>query len=314
MKHLALGTILFTVALAACAPESTESSGEALAAEIAGPTAEPESVTMCPRGPTTRGLDVSYHQGFIDWPVVARAGVVFAFARVSDGAGFLDPRFGENWSGMKAAGVMRGSYQFFRPTQDPRAQAAVLIREITARGGLGPGDLPPALDIEVTDGVDGDTLKSRALVWLRTVESALGRTPVIYTSPGFWEDLGADHAFDRYSLWVAHWDARCPRVPDAWERWRFWQDASRGSVPGITGAVDTDWFHGTRADLEVFAHGRAHPQRALPAPKALPAPRALPAPKAAPAPRAKAPVPAARRPRSAPRALTIGDVLRILNL
>src|SRR4029079_15276414 len=40
----------------------------------------------CPAGPTTPGIDVSYHQDAIDWPRVRRAGIHFAFIRVSDGA------------------------------------------------------------------------------------------------------------------------------------------------------------------------------------------------------------------------------------
>ncbi|MFT3772897.1 MAG: GH25 family lysozyme [Minicystis sp.] len=325
MKYFALGAVILASTLAACAPESgtdgeaslvgapetevaaegrpldlrPEEPGEAL-----GPGAEPEAVTQCPRGPTTRGLDVSYHQGRIEWPSVRRAGVVFAFARVADGAGFVDPRFGENWAGMKAAGVMRGSYQFFRPAQDPAAQAAVLVREITARGGIQAGDLPPALDLEVTDGVDTETLRGRALVWLRHVESALGRTPIVYTSPSFWEDLGEDARFARYTLWIAHWEARCPALPGDWERWRFWQDTSDSAVPGIEGAVDTDWFNGSRADLEAFAGGRPRAQRDPAAPRAKPS---------AP-PRTKPQAPQARRRRSAPQAVSLAEFLRVLSL
>ncbi len=196
---------------------------------------------------------------------------------------------------MKAAGVMRGTYHLFRPTQDPRAQAAVLVREITARGGLQPGDLPPALDIEVTDGVDADTPGAA-----RHLASPRRRGVAAHTDPPhlarLWEDLGEDHAFDRYSLWVAHWDTRCPRVPGAWERWRFWQDASSGAVPGVEGPVDTDWFHGTRADLEA-------------SPAAARAWHVAPA-----APRAKALAPTPRRRRSAPRTIALGDFLRVLSL
>src|SRR5262249_48629238 len=149
-------------------------------------------------------------QGRIDWAAVRAHGVAFAFARVADGAGFVDPAFADNWTGMKAAGVIRGSYQFFRPGEDPLAQAAVFVREIEARGGLHPGALPPALDVEVTDGVAAETLRLRAQAWLIQVEAVLGRRPIVYTSPGFWADLDAGPAFGRYPLWLAHWDTGCP--------------------------------------------------------------------------------------------------------
>src|SRR6185437_1931819 len=89
----------------------------------------------------------------IDWAAARAGGVAFAFARVADGVDVVDPAFGESWPGMKAAGVIRGAYQFFRPGEDPLAQAAVFLREIEARGGLHQGDLPPALDLEVADGM-----------------------------------------------------------------------------------------------------------------------------------------------------------------
>src|SRR5690349_21788811 len=60
---------------------------------------------VCPAGETTFGIDVSYYQGSIDWNAAKADGVQFAIIRVSDGTGFLDPRFDENWANAKAAGV-----------------------------------------------------------------------------------------------------------------------------------------------------------------------------------------------------------------
>src|SRR6185503_3386128 len=78
---------------------------------------------ICPAGETLKGIDVSYYQGTIDWPKVAASGMSFAVARVSYGSGFVDPKFEKNWAGIKAAGLVRGTYQFFVPDQDPVAQA-----------------------------------------------------------------------------------------------------------------------------------------------------------------------------------------------
>ena len=250
-----------------------------------------------------RGVDVSYYQGRIDWPAARAHGVAFAFARVADGRDVVDPAFADNWAGMKAAGVVRGAYQFFRPAQDPLAPAAAFLREVEARGGLHPGDLPPALDLEVADGVPPALLRARARAWLGRVEAALGRTPIVYTSPGFWADLGADPAFGRYTLWLAHWETPCPVLPGAWSRVRFWQDATDRTVPGIAEPVDTDWFDGTRADLERFAAGQEAPRAVTPGP--------------APGPTrpAKAPARQARsqgRKRRAPGRIDLGRLLRVL--
>jgi lysozyme len=292
MKHLApIALLLATVA--GCAPAPAPPSPR-LAAE------EEALRQQCPGREKVRGIDVSYYQGRVDWPAVRAHGVAFAFARVADGAGFVDPAFGENWAGMKAAGVIRGSYQFFRPAEDPIAQAAVLVREIQARGGLQPGDLPPALDIEVSDGVAAATLRGRAQAWLTQVEAGLGRTPMVYTSPGFWEELEAGGAFGRYTLWLAHWDTACPSVPGAWDRWRFWQDGTDRTVPGVAEPVDSDWFDGTRAELLAFA--------------GAPEPRRGGSPKAAPRARAPGRPRSRHAPARAPRVVDLARLLRMLTL
>src|SRR5262249_54505220 len=71
-------------------------------------------VVVCADGPTVPGIDVSIYQGTIDWQKVHAAGIEFAFIRVSDGLDTLDSKYDVNWAGARAAGVLRGTYQFFR--------------------------------------------------------------------------------------------------------------------------------------------------------------------------------------------------------
>src|SRR5690242_10206407 len=81
------------------------------------------AISTCPTGPTLRGVDVSEFQGQVDWPTAKASGLTFAFARVSDGTQKLDDQFAANWPAMLAQGLVRGAYQFFRPNEDPIAQA-----------------------------------------------------------------------------------------------------------------------------------------------------------------------------------------------
>ena len=82
---------------------------------------------MCASGATVNGIDVSYYQGTIDWTSAKASGIDFAYARISDGTGFIDPQFAANWANMKAAGIVRGAYQFFRPETDPTAPGELLL-------------------------------------------------------------------------------------------------------------------------------------------------------------------------------------------
>lgn len=211
-----------------------------------------DAVRKCADGPTTKGIDVSYYQDSIDWQKVKSAGYAFAFARVSDGTGFLDPQFQTYWAGMKQAGMVRGVYQFFRPEDDPIAQADLLIKNTTFE----PGDLPPVLDVEVTDGVSSSKIVSRIQSWVQHVAQATGMKPMIYASPGFWNGVsGASKIGGATDLWVANWGASCPTMANGYSDWRFWQTADSGDVPGIpAGGVDQDVFNGSLSDLLAFAN------------------------------------------------------------
>jgi lysozyme len=190
------------------------------------------------------GIDVSSYQGAIDWRQVRAAGVVFAFARVSDGLEVVDARFGENFTGMRRAGVRRGAYQVFRASADPEGQADLLLAAVRRAGGA---DLPLVADVETDDGMEAAEVQARLSRWLVRIERRTRRHPILYTSPAMSDTLGP--AFGAYHLWVAHYEVDCPRLPAGWQAWRFWQRSSSGRVAGISGAVDLDSFAGTRAEL-----------------------------------------------------------------
>lgn len=204
--------------------------------------------TICAGRSVLPGIDVSYYQGTINWSQVRAAGIQFAIIRVSDGTGFYDPKFESNWSGSKAAGVVHGTYQFFRPGQSATAQADVVINHLR-KVGFGAKDIPPVLDVEVTDGQSNDTIAAGIRTWVSRVTAALGRKPLVYTSPGFWSARG-NPTIKGTSLWVAHWGVSCPNAPSTWPGWEFWQYSSTGRVPGIAGNVDLDKFNGTLAELQ----------------------------------------------------------------
>lgn len=198
------------------------------------------------------GIDVSKWQGTVNWQRVRSAGKQFAFARVSDGTRVIDPCFDSNWAELGRLGLFRGVYQMFRASQDPQAQAELLVRKV---GTLGPGDLPPVLDLELTDGQPNEVVIERAQLWLKSVEEQLGHAPIVYTAHYFWKQLGFPEGFESHPLWVANYDVSSPRLPPSWQRWSFWQYSQSGHVPGISGAVDLDRFNGTLSDLVQLARG-----------------------------------------------------------
>jgi len=205
------------------------------------------------------GVDVSDYQGAVDWPAVAGAGVRFAIAKATEGAGFVAETFARNWAGIRTAGLTRGAYHFFRPLVPPEIQAKHFLATVAP----GPDDLPPALDVEVRDGVAAPAVIRRMRQWLYAVEAATGRTPLIYASAGFLDGLGDLRGFSKYPLWIADYGGSAPVIPRGWRTYTLWQHTSSGTVRGIEGPVDLDVFNGSPEDLAAFvAAGRSPSARA----------------------------------------------------
>jgi lysozyme len=204
------------------------------------------------------GIDVSHYQSHVDWAAVAEGGVQFAFAKASEGALVPDQYFVDNWSGMKAAGMLRGAYHFFHPNADPQAQAANFLKRLAAANGgsalLAPGDLPAALDIEVTDGASTAALLAGVSSWLAAIQTATGKRPIIYTYPSFWKStLGNPATLSDYPLWIAHLNVASPTVPGGWQKWHIWQ-CDKQLKPGVPAPItDVNAFNGTIDDLQNLA-------------------------------------------------------------
>jgi GH25 family lysozyme M1 (1,4-beta-N-acetylmuramidase) len=203
-------------------------------------------------------MDVSYYETSIDWTAAHGDGIDYAIIRATDGVQYIDPKFPAYWAGAKAAGVIRGAYQFFRPAEDPIAQADLLLAKI---GTLEPGDLPPVIDVEVSGGLTPVQVEASVRAWVDHVAAAIGRPPIIYAGLYSWHDLTASADMTTSPLWVAQYtSAACPNIPVPWPRWTFWQYTPTGSVAGIPGSnLDLDVFNGTIDQLRAFTLGGRWP-------------------------------------------------------
>ena len=194
------------------------------------------------------GIDVSHHQGLIDWSQVAGAGKRFAIAKATEGRSFIDPNYAFNKAEAEASGLVFGAYHFARPDDTPN-DAVVEADHFVDVAQLEPGNLIPVLDIESTGGLTQAQVTQWILTWLGRVTERVGVRPMVYTSPHGWETRTGDTtavADAGYTiLWVAHWGVTSPTVPAAnWSGngWTFWQYGNCGAVPGIEGCVDVDWY------------------------------------------------------------------------
>lgn len=213
------------------------------------------------------GIDVSHHNGTIDWSKVKKAGVNFVYIKASEGLTLGDDQYATNIAGARAQSIPPGAYHFFIPTSSVAQQVTNFCNKV---GSLQAGDLPPVLDAEVPSrwitapaeaaqmhaawlGMTVDQRVAKIVEWMDGVEKQLGVTPILYASSSFVRDtLGGSPKLNKYLLWVAHYKVAAPTVPAPYTTWTFWQDSETGTVSGITGNVDTDWFNGTAADLNAL--------------------------------------------------------------
>ncbi len=200
-----------------------------------------------PPGYKTHGIDVSHHQGRINWTEVAAMEVngiriSFAFLKATEGITRQDRQFKRNWEKAGEAGMMRGAYHFFHPSRDAAKQAENFINQVK----LKPGDLPPVLDIEVSNRRSKKEIVEGAMEWCRLVEEHYGVKPIIYTSPGYYDKYLADE-FKDYPLWIAHYHEELPRMHH--RKWQFWQHTDKANINGIKGEVDLNVFNGSLSKL-----------------------------------------------------------------
>lgn len=214
---------------------------------------------------TTPGIDVSHHQGAINWSSVRNAGIQFAYIKSTEGTGFKDPRFNTNYVAAYNAGVIRGAYHFALPN---RSSGATQANYLASNGGAWSADnrtLPAALDIEhnpygaMCYGLSQAAMRNWISDFLATYRARTGRDAVIYTTTSWWTSCTGNYSgfAARHPLWIARWASAPGALPAGWGFYTFWQYTSSGRVSGISGNVDRNHFNGSRSRLLALANNTA---------------------------------------------------------
>lgn len=202
---------------------------------------------------TVEFIDISNHQGLIDWGLVATA-KRGAFIKATEGDYFRDAWFHQNWEQAAAHELWRGAYHFARPgaTESGAAEAHWFCDYVLAAPQL-QGDM---YVIDLEEGPPNADLGAYLLDWLQTVQARTSVKPLIYSTGWMLEDWHCTHSDDlaEYGLWLAAPDAPgIPLPPRNWPVTAFWQYSWHGRVPGIHGDVDLDRFNGDESQL--YAYG-----------------------------------------------------------
>jgi lysozyme len=227
--------------------------GLGLCAFLAGCGGMVRDFTPSPSDYEVSGIDVSKYQGEIDWNAVHESGVKFAWIKATEGGDRYDDKFAQNWTRAKEAGIPRGAYHFAYWCRSGEEQAAWFVAHVPNE----PDALPPVLDLEwnaQSKTCPRHPPREEVLATIKTILSVMERTyhkkPVIYTAIDFHRDILAGEFLD-YPMWLRS-VKEAPEAKYGNRSWHFWQHTAQGRVPGITGYVDRNAFHGTVKDWQAW--------------------------------------------------------------
>jgi len=201
------------------------------------------------------GIDVSHWEGLVNYPKAIANGASFMYAKASQWQ--ADPWFKKNWENAKVSSILRGAFHYLDWGWNEIEQAKLFVKTMNRDWG----DLPPCLDLEMDPApykLTPALVSGKAWNFLKYVENATGRVPMIYTGYYYWNDWGSNNSgWAHFPLWLAWYAPEWwVRVPKPWTGWTFWQYTARadGLAFGCQSAgVDANWFSGTKEELYKFA-------------------------------------------------------------
>lgn len=203
------------------------------------------SMDALPDGVTAQGIDVSEHQGRIDWDAVKASGIDFAILRVGFGApsfgGRVDYQFNRNISECERLAIPYGVYVYSYAFDNQQAadEASMVIDCLSGHNPR----LPVYYDLEdktiIADGRQSG-IASRAQTFCNKISSA-GYKPGIYANLNWFNNILTDPVFKSGSWdhWIAQYNSQCHYTAS----YSFWQYTSRGKVSGISGNVDMNYAY-----------------------------------------------------------------------
>lgn len=185
-----------------------------------------------------KGIDISHHNGTVDFEKVKAAGVTFVYIKATEGVTYRDPMYQPNALNSMKAGLPVGFYHFARPgINDPKDEAKNFVEAISVFKYT----LLPVLDLEVNPkGLSGDELYAWANTFISEVKTKTGHDVMLYTYLNYLNEYPALQKLNNIPLWIAVYRNEAPTV-SGWKNWTVWQYSDKETIPGVEGGVDADY-------------------------------------------------------------------------
>ncbi|TGL60998.1 glycoside hydrolase family 25 protein [Leptospira sarikeiensis] len=194
-----------------------------------------------------RGIDVSNHQGEIDWKKISESKIVFIYIKATEGGDWKDKSFSKNWEEANRVGLRVGAYHFFTLCRPGKEQAENFISTVPKD----PESLPPVADLEFVGNCKErppmQDIKKEIGDFLIILEKHYGKKPILYLTYEFIDSYLKD-SFLEYPVWIRDIFGH---PSSSFERnWIIWQYHSRARIKGIEGPVDLNVWRGNYESLK----------------------------------------------------------------
>ena len=193
-----------------------------------------------------RGIDISHHQGEINWAELKTENIKFVFIKATEGGDFKDQKFQDNWSNAKKDNYHVGAYHFYRVCKNGEEQASNFIQVVPKNAD----NLPPVVDLEFVGNYNTNKTKEQIqleiLNCLNILENYYEQIPILYVTEEFYKEY-INNKFSKYPIWFRSIYHK-PKLSEIKE-WTFWQYSNRAHLKGIDGHVDLNVFNGHIQEL-----------------------------------------------------------------
>jgi GH25 family lysozyme M1 (1,4-beta-N-acetylmuramidase) len=255
-----LSSLLWGEAAGASASSSSSSTpfavggahaGWSLARQVGIRATQPDVAATLPHG-----LDVSSHQGNVNWTAVKSHGAEFAYIKATEGNYYTNPYWAQQYKGAYNVRIIRGAYHFANPSKSTGAAQADYFIHLGGGWTSDGWTLPGALDMEYNPygsecyGLSKSGMVSWITSFLNEYHTRMHIWAVIFTTAGWWNTCTGNSTTFRTNdpLWLAHYASIPGTIPGGWSFYTFWQYADSGTFPG-----DQDVFNGSYSRLQVLA-------------------------------------------------------------
>jgi lysozyme len=193
-------------------------------------TNEASDIIRHPQKDTAWGIDISHHQGSVDWSkMVGDKRPDFVFLKTTEGTHFTDNRFEDYRSHLQQLRIPFAGYHFMRFNKNGKDQANYFLRKAQPKKG----QLIPVVDIEYQRHLYTDEIAQKNIdLFMETIRSAIGVYPIVYCEEKYYHKYLKKKYKGKIILWIANYK-RSPTTA-----WDIWQKTDKFKHPSFKRRID----------------------------------------------------------------------------